>query len=95
MKNTRITRSTRSTESTNKKSVLTKLSEEKYMRLKELQEKLGYKSMYSLLEGLIYLQLRCMRDYPDFHGGRKPEKLSDLEDMLEMYYIHRIPLDLS
>lgn len=80
----------------NKKvSILTKIDEARYNQLKELQHRLGYKSMYSLLEGLVYLQLRCIRDYPSFHGGKAPEKFEDLEDMLEMYMIHRIPFELS
>lgn len=66
-----------------------------YNRLKSLQEKLGYKSLYSLVEGLIYLQLRCIRDYPDFHEGKELERFEDLEDMLEMYLENRIPLELS
>lgn len=73
-----------------KKSVLTKVSEERYRELVELQKKLGYKSVYELLGGLIHLELRCMRDYPDFHDGKEPTSFSDLEDMLEMYQAHRI-----
>lgn len=78
-----------------KRAVLTKVNEEMYNCLKSLQKKLGYNSIYSLVEGLICLQLRCIRDYPDFHGGKELEKFEDLEDMLEMYLKNRIPLDLS
>lgn len=78
-----------------KRAVLTKVDEGTYNKLKELQARLGYGSMYALVEGLVYLQLRCIRDYPSFHDGREPERFSDLEDMLEMYSKHRIPLDLS
>ena len=74
----------------NVRPVLTKVSEERYRQLVELQKKLGYKSVYELLGGLIHLELRCMRDYPDFHDGKEPASFSDLEDMLEMYQAHRI-----
>lgn len=70
--------------------VLTKVSEEKYRQLVDLQNKLGYKSIYDLLRGLIYLELRCITDYPVFHGGKELERFEDLEDMLEMYQYNRI-----
>ena len=98
-KTTRSTRSTRSKElpgyTGRKRAILTKVNDETYMKLKGLQEKLGYNSIYSLVEGLIYLELRCIRDYPSFHGGKVPEKFSDIEDMLDMYSKYRIPLELE
>lgn len=72
------------------KPILTKLSEERYQELVRLKDKLGYESIYDLVKALVHLELRCMEDYPKFHGGKSATCMDDLKDMLIIYQERRI-----